>query len=232
MVRYFEVLAEAAPDRTHLIRYAESWEGRPLVMLVIGSVERMAHLDEVKANLTRLAHPEGLSDSEAEALLVELPVVTALMHGVHGNEISSSGAAMAEAYHLLAARGDASVDLIFSESLVLIDPVENPDGRARYVQHNIMSRARWPNEAPYSAEHDEPWPGGRVNHYLFDLNRPVHPEPAGDTGEGRCLLGFLASHRGGPTRDGGQLDLFLSTDGTAREPVVWRAPDRAHGCLR
>ena len=173
VVRYFEVLAEAAPDRTHLIRYAESWEGRPLVILVIGSAERMARLDEVKADLTRLAHPEGLSDSEADALLAELPVVTALMHGIHGNEISSSGAAMAEAYHLLAARGDASVDLILAESLVLIDPVENPDGRARYVQHNRMSRARWPNEAPYSAEHDEPWPGGRVNHYLFDLNRDL-----------------------------------------------------------
>jgi zinc carboxypeptidase len=173
VVRYFEALAEAAPDRTHLIRYAESWEGRPLLILVIGSAERMARLDDVKANLTRLAQPAGMSDSEAEALLAELPVVTALMHGVHGNEISSSGAAMAEAYHLLAAQGDAGVDLILEESLVLIDPVENPDGRARFVQQNTMARSRWPAEAAYSAEHDEPWPGGRVNHYLFDLNRDL-----------------------------------------------------------
>ena len=173
VVRYFEALAEAAPERTRLIRYAESWEGRPLVILVIGSEERIARLDEVKASLSRLAHPDGLSSADADALIAELPVVTALMHGVHGNEISSSGAAMAEAYHLLAAQGDPTVDLILEESLVLIDPVENPDGRARFVQHNTMSRARWPNEASYSAEHDEPWPGGRVNHYLFDLNRDL-----------------------------------------------------------
>jgi len=173
VVRYFEALAAAAADRTRLVRYAESWEGRPLYVLVIGSAERMARLDEVKADLRRLAYPDGMSDAEAEALLERLPVVTALMHGVHGNEISSSGAAMAEAYHLLAAQGDPTVDLILSSSLVLIDPVENPDGRARFVHTTTMARAAWPNEEAYAAEHDEPWPGGRGNHYLFDLNRDL-----------------------------------------------------------
>jgi len=137
VVRYFETLADAAADRTHLIRYAESWEGRPLIVLVIGSPERIAALDDVKAGLTRLAQPAGLSDADAEALIAELPVVTALMHGVHGNEISSSGAAMAEAYHLLAAMDDPAVDLILQESLVLIDPVENPGELVSY------SRTGW-----------------------------------------------------------------------------------------
>ncbi|WP_420632548.1 M14 family zinc carboxypeptidase [Candidatus Palauibacter sp.] len=173
VVRYMEALSAAAPERTRLIRYAESWEGRPLVVLVIGSPGRMARLDEVKAGLARLANPRALSEAEAEALLDELPVVTALMHGVHGNEISSSGAAMAEAYHLLAVQGDADVELILSESLVLIDPMENPDGRNRFVYQNGIAQARWPDEAGVSAEHDEPWPGGRGNHYLFDLNRDL-----------------------------------------------------------
>ncbi len=173
VIRYMEALSDAAPDRTRLVRYAESWEGRPLVVLVIGSPERMTRLDEVKAGIARLADPRGLSGDDAEALLAELPVVTALMHGVHGNEISSSGAAMAEAYHLLAATGDPDVDLILSESLVLIDPMENPDGRNRFVYQNGVAQARWPDEAGVSAEHDEPWPGGRGNHYLFDLNRDL-----------------------------------------------------------
>ncbi|MBM4183508.1 MAG: hypothetical protein FJ207_04685 [Gemmatimonadetes bacterium] len=173
IVRYMEALAAAAPTRTRLIRYAESWEGRPLVALVIGSASRMGRLDDALSGLGRLADPEGLSNAEAERLIAELPVVTALMHGIHGNEISSSGAAMAEAYHLLAARGNAAVDLILDQSLVLIDPTENPDGRARFVQQNAMARARWPDAAVYSAEHDEPWPNGRTNHYLFDLNRDL-----------------------------------------------------------
>ena len=181
VVRYFRALAEAAPDRTHLIHYADSWEGRPLVMMVIGSPERIASLDEVKARLAQLAYPDGLSDAEAEELIAGLPVVTALMHGVHGNEISSSGAAMMEAYHLLAARNDPNVDLIFAESLVLIDPVENPDGRNRFVQENTMAAAVWPDGEAYSAEHDERWPGGRVNHYLFDLNRDLFIQSQAET---------------------------------------------------
>jgi hypothetical protein len=191
VVRYFEALAGAAPDRTELIRYARSWEGRPLVVMVIGSRERMAELDGVKSDLSRLAAVKGLSEADANELIGRLPVVTALMHGVHGNEISSSGAAMAEAYHLLAAQGDPAVDLILRESLVLIDPVENPDGRARFVQHTTMSRARWPNQETYSAEHDEPWPGGRGNHYLFDLNRDLFIQSQPETrGKVRVFLDF------------------------------------------
>ena len=191
VVRYMEALAAAAPGRTRLVRYAESWEGRSLVALVIGSEARMSRLDEVRAGLARLADPRGLSDAEAERLIAELPVVTALMHGIHGNEISSSGAAMAEAYHLLAASGDAAVDLILSESLVLIDPVENPDGRARFVQQNLMARSRWPDATRYSAEHDEPWPGGRVNHYLFDLNRDLFIQSQPETrGRVEVLLAY------------------------------------------
>ena len=180
---YFRALAEAVPGRTHLIQYAESWEGRPLYMMVIGSSEHIAALEKIKVDLGRFSAVKGLSDEEIDRLIAELPVVTALMHGIHGNEISSNGAAMAEAYHLLAAVGDPDVDMILRESLVLIDPAENPDGRARFVQHTTMSRARWPNQETYSAEHDEPWPGGRGNHYLFDLNRDLfiqsQPETAG-----------------------------------------------------
>ena len=191
VIRYMEALAASAPERTRLIRYAESWEGRPLVVLVIGSVERMARLDDIKADLARLADPRNLSDAEAEALLAELPVVTALMHSIHGNEISPSGAAMAEAYHLLAATGNADVDLILSESLVLIDPLENPDGRNRFVYQNEVAQARWPDEATVSAEHDEPWPGGRGNHYLFDLNRDLFIQSQPETrGKVDVLLEF------------------------------------------
>lgn len=191
IVRYFEALAAAAPERTELVRYAESWEGRPLVALVIASADRMARLEETKLGLDRLAAVEGLSQAEVDELIAELPVVTALMHGVHGNEISSSGAAMAEAYHLLAAQNDPAVDLILAESLVIIDPVENPDGRARFVQHTLQARARWPNQEAYSAEHDEPWPGGRVNHYLFDLNRDLFIQSQPETrGKVRLFLEY------------------------------------------
>ncbi|GMV06638.1 MAG: peptidase M14 [Gemmatimonadota bacterium] len=192
VVAYMRALADAAPGRARLLETGRTWEGRPTVMLVIGSEERMARLDAVKADLKRLADPRGLPDAEAERLVRELPVVVALVHGVHGNEISSSGAAMSTAYHLLAARGDATVDLILRESLVLIDPMQNPDGRARFWFQNTIAAARWPDADPLSAEHDEPWPGGRVNHYLFDLNRDWFAQTQPETqGRVAALLDFM-----------------------------------------
>lgn len=168
---YLRALAQAAPDRTRLTEYARTWEGRPLWLFVVGSAERIARLDHVKADIKRLADPRGLAPAEVTRLVASAPVVVWLVHGVHGNEISSGDAALLEAYHLLAARGDAGVDAVLRDALVLIDPMQNPDGRARFIFQNLQGQAAAPDPAPYNAEHDEPWPGGRSNHYLFDMNR-------------------------------------------------------------
>jgi len=168
---YATALAAAAPDRARLLTYAQSEEGRPLHLLVLGSSERMARLGEVQAGLRALADPRGLAPAEADRLVRELPAVVWLLHGVHGNEVSSPDAALALAYHLLAAQDDPSVDLVRREAIVLIDPLENPDGRARFLASNRLGRAASPDPEPAAAEHDEPWPGGRSNHYLFDMNR-------------------------------------------------------------
>ncbi len=171
MATYLAALAQAAPDRTRLTEYARSWEGRPLWLFVIGSPARIAGLDQVKADIKRLADPRRLARAEADRLVASLPVVVWLEHGVHGNEISSGDAALLEAYHLLAARGDDGVDAVLKDALVLIDPMQNPDGRARFIFQNLQGQAAAPDPAPFNAEHDEPWPGGRANHYLFDMNR-------------------------------------------------------------
>jgi hypothetical protein len=185
IVTYLKALAAAAPQHTRLVEYARTWEGRPLFVIAIGSPERISRIDDIKADLRRLADPRGLAAGEAERLVKQLPVVTWLMHAVHGNEISSSDAGLAEAYHLLAARGDGYVDAILRESIVLIDPLQNPDGRTRFLIHSFLGRSAVPDPEPASAEHDEPWPGGRSNHYLFDMNRDwfalTQPETKGRT---------------------------------------------------
>src|SRR5581483_1079175 len=150
ITRYLQALQAAAPERTRLIEYARTWEGRPLHVLVIGSPERIARLDDVKKGLRRLADPRGLSTADAEQLVKTLPVVVFLIHAVHGNEISSSDAALSEAYHLLAAQGDAEVDTVRREAIVVIDPLENPDGRARFYFHNLAGEAAVPDEEPAS----------------------------------------------------------------------------------
>jgi hypothetical protein len=168
---YLAALAAAAPDRARVFEYARSEEGRPLSIIVIGSPERIAHLDDVKKGLRALADPRSLSAAEADRLLRELPAVVWLLHAVHGNEVSSSDAALALAYHLLAAQDDPAAEVARREALVVIDPLENPDGRARFLATNGAAAGPSPDPEPLAAEHDEPWPGGRANHYLFDMNR-------------------------------------------------------------
>ena len=171
IVIYLRALAVAAPERTRLVEYARTWEGRPLNLLIVGSPARIAALDAVKGDLKRLADPRTIDGSDADRLVASLPVVVWLMHAVHGNEISSSDAALAEAYYLLAAANDPVADEIARNALVLIDPLENPDGRARFIFQNKAGRAAMPDGDRLAAERDEPWPGGRTNHYLFDMNR-------------------------------------------------------------
>jgi hypothetical protein len=189
IVRYMRALAAAAPERTRIVEYARSWENRPLVLLAIGSAERMARADEIRAGMARLADPRMLSAADEARLIAELPVITALVHSVHGNEISPAGSSLVTAYHLLAARGDAVVDRVMRESIVLIDPTQNPDGRARFVATSGLGAAARPDPDPLAAEHDEGWPGGRSNHYLFDLNRDwfAHTQPE-SRGRVRALL--------------------------------------------
>ncbi len=163
MLTYLRALAEAAPERAKLVQYATSWEGRPLHYLVLTAPENMARLDAIKADLANVAAGRT-SDGNA------LPV-TWLAYGVHGDEISSSDAALMMAYHLLASQGDARVDQIMRETIVILDPTQNPDGRARFVNSFRAALGIEPMADRQAAEHDQPWPGGRFNHYLFDLNR-------------------------------------------------------------
>jgi hypothetical protein len=186
-IRYFDALAAALPDQVVVIRYAKSWEGRELIVLAISSPENISRLDAIKEGMQRLADPRETSRVEAAEIIASQPAVTWLSYGVHGDEISSTDASMMTAYHLLASRGDARAADILANTVVVIDPMQNPDGRDRFIHHFEMSEGLVADSDRISAEHDEPWPGGRTNHYFFDLNRDwfiqTQPETIGRTRE-------------------------------------------------
>lgn len=183
LMRYLEALESALPGQVRILEYALSWEGRKLVYAFVGSPERIGALAEVGAGMKRLADPRLTPRASADSLIASLPVIVNLSYSVHGNEISPGDAALLTAYHLLAARNDPVVDRILEETIVMIDPVQNPDGRDRFVHNFEIAEGLEPNASPLAAEHNEPWPGGRTNHYYFDLNRDWislnHPETLG-----------------------------------------------------
>ncbi len=170
-VRYFEALAAATPERVRVVDYARSWQSRPLIYVALSAPENIARIDAIKAGMQSLIDPRVTPAEQAAAIIDNQPAVTWLSYSVHGNEISSTDAAMLTAYHLLASRGDARVPDIMRDTVVVIDPVQNPDGRDRFVHHFTSSVGLRPDSDRISAEHDEPWPNGRTNHYLFDMNR-------------------------------------------------------------
>jgi hypothetical protein len=169
--RYLVALQQAAPTRVKLVKYAETWEGRPLYNFFIGSPENIARLAQLRSSLQKLADPRTTNQTEADSLIRSLPAIVWLIHGVHGNEISSTDAALVTAYHLLAARNDEIVNTSLKNTLIILDPMQNPDGRDRFINFFRQNVGRWPEADLQSAEHSEPWPSGRVNHYLFDMNR-------------------------------------------------------------
>lgn len=169
--RYFEALAAARPAQVRLIDYGTSWEGRPLWYALIGSPANLARADAIAGAMRELADPRQSDAARARAIIRDTPAVVWLGYSVHGNEPGTSDAAMLTAYHLLASRGDARVAQMLDQALVVINPVQNPDGRDRFIHAERAVRGPFPDPEFAAAGRDEPWPGGRMNHYVFDLNR-------------------------------------------------------------
>ncbi|MDG1437634.1 MAG: M14 family zinc carboxypeptidase, partial [Emcibacteraceae bacterium] len=171
MVKYFEALAKAAPMRVKIFSYGKTWENRPLMYVAISNADNIAKLSTLSRNMKKLADPRVTSKQDADAIIAETIGTTWLSHGVHGNEIAPMEASMQTAYHLLATTNMAQIDNIMRHSVTFIDPQQNPDGRDRFIHTFRESRGLMADSSSISAEHKEPWPNGRVNHYLFDLNR-------------------------------------------------------------
>lgn len=171
VIKYFEALAQVAPDRVVLKEYARSWQDRELIYAVISSPQNLEKIESVKVGMQRLSDPRDTDERSAANIIPDQPAVTWLSYGVHGNEISSTDASMLTAYHLLASRSDPRVAEIMRNTVVIIDPMQNPDGRDRFIHQFTTAEGLTPDSDRNSAEHDEPWPGGRTNHYLFDMNR-------------------------------------------------------------
>ena len=163
---YFDALAAASNLITHE-RFGQTWEGRPLSYAVITSPRNRAQLDAIRQRIAEINRPDITSPERAEEIARATPVITWLAFGVHGNESSSTEAAMMLARRLL----DPDLASLREATVVILDPLQNPDGRERYIQWFQRATGMEPNPKPQGFEHFEPWPGGRYNHYLLDMNR-------------------------------------------------------------
>ncbi len=165
VVEYFKSVAAATPLMVKTEKYGETNEGRELMVAYIATPENLQKLAAIKDNNLGLA---GISKSTAASK--DVPAIVWLSYNVHGNETSSSEAAMMTLYALVNPANKETKEWL-KNTVVIMDPCINPDGRDRYVNWFNSVVGKNYNANPQSREHVEPWPGGRTNHYNFDLNR-------------------------------------------------------------
>ena len=170
MGQYIDRILPSSP-RVRRVVYGESYEHRPLQILIVTSPANLARLDEIRTANLRLTDPRNFkSRKESDDVISSMPVIVWLAYGVHGNEASSPEAALLTLYQLCAGT-DKKAQRFLDHAVVIIDPDVNPDGRERYVQWNNSVANFPPNPNPGAREQSEGWPGGRGNHYYFDMNR-------------------------------------------------------------
>ena len=176
IISYFKNLALKS-DRAILKFYGKTHEGRKLPLLIISSPENISKIDEIQKKHLLLVDPNNnMQPNENDPLIINLA------YNVHGNEPSSSEAALLAAYTLTASNNNEILSFI-NNSIIFIDPAINPDGRDRHTQWVNSYKANPLVSDPNDAEHNENWPRGRTNHYWFDLNRDwllaINPESQG-----------------------------------------------------
>ena len=175
VLNYMNEIARVS-ERAVIRQYARSYENRPLVHLIFTSEQNQNKLDELKELHFNFSRPEE------NIHLEDVPLVVNLGYGVHGNESSTTNSSVLTAYYLAAAQGE-KIDRLLDNTIILVDPCLNPDGFVRHSTWANMHQSITDVTSPDSRQFREVWPGGRTNHYWFDLNRDwlllVHPESRG-----------------------------------------------------
>jgi hypothetical protein len=203
-------------DRLKVVEYARTHENRPLHAVFITSPKNLNNLDQIKDKVTKLSDARLTNDRTAKSLIDELPAIAWMAYSIHGNETSGADAALGIIYHLIASK-DKDVIEMLDEMVVIVDPVMNPDGRARFAKNLEQYRGTAPNYDDQSLIHTGDWPYGRTNHYYYDLNRDwvylTQPETQGRV----SLINEWKPQILVDAHEMGSQDTFMT--GPAREPI-------------
>ena len=170
LVNYMRAIAAAAPGRVKLETMGFTYEKRPQVLLIITSPRNHQRLEEIRQQHVQLTDPSASGGLNID----NMPIVVWVGHSIHGNEQSGSNASLLSAYYLAAAQGP-QIDDLLENTVILFDPSFNPDGMQRFSTWVNQHRSKNLVSDPNDREYNEVWPGGRYNHYWFDLNRDWLP---------------------------------------------------------
>ena len=203
-------------NKLKVIEYARSHENRPLHVAFISSQKNLENLNSIKNKIAQLSDARVTNDRQAKSIINELPAIAWMAYSIHGNETSGADAALGVIYHLIASEDDDIKELL-DEMIIIVDPLMNPDGRARFAKNLEQYRGTAPNYDYQSLIHTGDWPYGRTNHYYYDLNRDwvylTQPETQGRVE----LINEWKPQILVDAHEMGAQDTFMT--GPAREPI-------------
>ncbi|WP_299314130.1 M14 family metallopeptidase [uncultured Aquimarina sp.] len=168
LIEYMKALAEASP-RITLEDRGKTFEDRPIILLTITSEKNHQNLEKIRTQHLQL--------TQTNASTVDIPSMPTVVYqgfSIHGNEPSGSNASLVAAYYLAAGQG-SQIDELLDNVVILFDPSLNPDGLQRFAYWANTNKSKNINTDPQDREYSEVWPGGRTNHYWFDMNRDWLP---------------------------------------------------------
>ncbi|MEO9954198.1 M14 family metallopeptidase [Nonlabens sp.] len=166
LAQYMMVLADKS-DRFTIENRGKTYEDRPLYLLTVTSVENQKNIEQIRTDHVAATDKDAVDNTNA-------PIVVYQGFSIHGNEPSGSNASLLLAYHLAAAQGP-EIEALLKNTVILLDPSLNPDGLQRFATWVNQNKSDNVNPDTYDREYNETWPGGRTNHYWFDMNRDWLP---------------------------------------------------------
>jgi len=167
LVQYMKELARSS-DRVTIQNRGLTYEDRPLILLTITSKNNHSNIEKIKENHMALSNSNNITNFN------NFPLVVYQGFSIHGNEPSGSNASLLLAYYLAASKSNFIDDLL-EKTVILLDPSFNPDGLQRFAYWANTNKNYNLNPDPNDREYNEAWPGGRTNHYWFDMNRDWLP---------------------------------------------------------
>ncbi|MDP3312127.1 M14 family metallopeptidase [Lutibacter sp.] len=169
LLNYMRVLSKVS-DRISIEERGKTFEGRPLVLLTITSPKNHKNIEQIRLNHLKITEGYGSNQLNIEAM----PLVVYQGFSIHGNEPSGANAGLLLAYYLATAEGD-EIENLLENTIILLDPSLNPDGLQRFSYWANTNKSEHLNTDSNDREFHEVWPGGRFNHYYFDMNRDWLP---------------------------------------------------------
>ncbi|MBI2406958.1 MAG: hypothetical protein HYV19_01465 [Gemmatimonadetes bacterium] len=171
--RVLLAIADAAKDRVRVEEIGRTSEKRTMRIYVVSSPENIARLDQIRADLDRIADPRGATAAELDAVTARTPAVVWFSGSVHGDEVPGFEASMALLYHF-AATEDPKTLALLKDAIVIINPSSNPDGHERFSVWSNSIAVGSPERMALEQQRGQPWTiSGRYNHYRFDMNRDL-----------------------------------------------------------